>query len=33
MADREITDDPASPGHARVIEIHRGVHHPRPASG
>jgi pimeloyl-ACP methyl ester carboxylesterase len=33
MADREITDDPTSPGHARVIEIHRGVHHPRPASG
>jgi pimeloyl-ACP methyl ester carboxylesterase len=30
MADRTITDDPASPGHASVIEIHRGTHHPRP---
>lgn len=32
MADREITDDADSPGHARVIQIHRGAHHPRPAS-
>jgi pimeloyl-ACP methyl ester carboxylesterase len=30
MADEPITDDPDSPGHARVIEIHRGTHHPRP---
>ena len=28
MADRPITDDPDSPGHARVYEVHRGVHHP-----
>jgi pimeloyl-ACP methyl ester carboxylesterase len=32
MADREITDDPGSPGFARVVEIHRGTHHPRPTS-
>ena len=30
MADEPITDDPDSPGHARVVEIHRGTHHPRP---
>jgi pimeloyl-ACP methyl ester carboxylesterase len=24
MADRPITDDPDSPGHARVVELHRG---------
>ncbi|HEX6954729.1 MAG TPA: alpha/beta hydrolase [Agromyces sp.] len=29
MADESITDDPDSPGHARVVEIHRGTHHPR----
>ena len=28
MADRPIVDDPDSPGHARLYEIHRGVHHP-----
>jgi len=28
MADRPITDDPDSPGDARVYEVHRGVHHP-----
>lgn len=33
MADRPITDDPDSPGHARVYEVHRGVHHPPPKSG
>ncbi len=32
MADREITDDPESPGVASVVEIHRGVHHPRPSA-
>jgi pimeloyl-ACP methyl ester carboxylesterase len=30
MADEPITDDPDSPGHALVVEIHRGTHHPRP---
>jgi pimeloyl-ACP methyl ester carboxylesterase len=29
MGDRPIVDDPDSPGHSRVYEIHRGVHHPR----
>ncbi|GAA1444175.1 alpha/beta hydrolase [Leifsonia poae] len=29
MADEPIVDDPDSPGHARVREIHRGVFHPR----
>jgi len=28
MADQPIVDDPDSPGHAHVLEIHRGVHHP-----
>jgi pimeloyl-ACP methyl ester carboxylesterase len=28
MADRPIVDDPDSPGHSRLHEIHRGVHHP-----
>jgi len=28
MADQPIVDDPASPGHSRVVEIHRGTHHP-----
>lgn len=28
MADRAIVDDPDSPGHARLAEIHRGAHHP-----
>lgn len=32
MADRPIVDDPASPGHSRVYEIHRGTHHP-PVNG
>jgi pimeloyl-ACP methyl ester carboxylesterase len=32
MADQAIVDDPDSPGHARVYEIHRGTHHP-PAKG
>lgn len=30
MADKPIVDDPASPGHARLAEIHRGTHHPSP---
>ncbi|BDZ63140.1 alpha/beta hydrolase [Agromyces mangrovi Wang et al. 2018] len=30
MDDRPITDDPDSPGHARVHEIHRGPRHPVP---
>ncbi|MEI5584705.1 MULTISPECIES: alpha/beta fold hydrolase [unclassified Agromyces] len=30
MHDRPIVDDPDSPGHARVYEIHRGTHHPPP---
>lgn len=30
MADEPIVDDPASPGHARLYEIHRGSQHPRP---
>ncbi len=33
MADRPITDDPDSPGHARVYEVHRGVHHPPATPG
>ena len=28
MADRPIVDDPASPGHASLYEIHRGRHLP-----
>jgi pimeloyl-ACP methyl ester carboxylesterase len=28
MADQPIVDDPDSPGHARLYEVHRGVHHP-----
>lgn len=28
MADQPIVDDPDAPGHSRVSEIHRGVHHP-----
>ncbi|GAA1754818.1 alpha/beta fold hydrolase [Agromyces humatus] len=28
MADQPIVDDPSEPGHARLYEIHRGVHHP-----
>lgn len=28
MADKPICDDPATPGHAPVREIHRGTHHP-----
>ena len=28
MADQPIVDDPDSPGHARLYEIHRGTHHP-----
>lgn len=28
MSDQPIVDDPDSPGHARVYEIHRGAHHP-----
>jgi pimeloyl-ACP methyl ester carboxylesterase len=31
MADKPIVDDPDSPGHTRVAEIHRGVHLPSPA--
>jgi pimeloyl-ACP methyl ester carboxylesterase len=31
MADKPIVDDPDSPGHIRVAEIHRGVHLPNPA--
>lgn len=31
MADRAIVDDPASPGTARLHEIHRGTLHPPPA--
>jgi pimeloyl-ACP methyl ester carboxylesterase len=30
MADKPISDDPDSPGHARVVEIHRGAHLPKP---
>lgn len=30
MADQAIDDDPDSPGHARLFEIHRGTHHPPP---
>jgi len=33
MADRPITDDPDSPGHSRVYEVHRGVHHPPAKAG
>ena len=33
MADQPITDDPGSPGHARVWEVHRGMHLPPTASG
>jgi pimeloyl-ACP methyl ester carboxylesterase len=32
MADQPIVDDPDSPGHSKVYEIHRGAHHP-PAKG
>jgi pimeloyl-ACP methyl ester carboxylesterase len=32
MADKPITDDPDSPGHATAYEIHRGTHAP-PADG
>ncbi len=28
MADQPIVDDPDSPGHSRLYEIHRGAHHP-----
>lgn len=28
MADQPIVDDPDEPGHARLVEMHRGVHHP-----
>ena len=28
MTDQPIVDDPDSPGHARVYEVHRGAHHP-----
>jgi pimeloyl-ACP methyl ester carboxylesterase len=28
MADRPIVDDPDSPGHSKVYEIHRGTYHP-----
>ena len=28
MGDEPIVDDPDSPGHTRVYEIHRGTHHP-----
>ena len=28
MADKTIVDDPDSPGHATLFEIHRGVHLP-----
>lgn len=31
MTDQPIVDDPHSPGHARVYEIHRGEHLPGPA--
>jgi hypothetical protein len=30
MADQPIVDDPESPGHSTLYEIHRGTHHPRP---
>ncbi|MEF2976788.1 alpha/beta fold hydrolase [Subtercola sp. YIM 133946] len=33
MADQRIVDDPESPGHARVFEIHRGSLHPLPGDG
>jgi len=33
MADRPIVDDPDSPGHARVYEIHRGTYHPPAKDG
>jgi pimeloyl-ACP methyl ester carboxylesterase len=32
MADQPIVDDPDSPGHSKVYEIHRGTYHP-PAKG
>jgi hypothetical protein len=28
MEDRPIVDDPESPGHAQLYEIHRGTQHP-----
>jgi pimeloyl-ACP methyl ester carboxylesterase len=28
MADQPIVDDPDSPGHSKVYEIHRGTYHP-----
>ncbi|GAA1951933.1 alpha/beta hydrolase [Agromyces allii] len=33
MHDRPIVDDPDSPGHSRVYEIHRGTHHPPAKEG
>ncbi|WP_430644783.1 alpha/beta fold hydrolase [Agromyces sp. GXS1127] len=33
MDDRSIIDDPTSTGGARVVEIHRGVHHPTATDG
>ena len=32
MDDKPIVDDPDSPGHATVYEIHRGTHHPPAAT-
>jgi pimeloyl-ACP methyl ester carboxylesterase len=33
MADQPILDDPDSPGHSRLYEIHRGALHPPPKAG
>ncbi|MFF1633061.1 alpha/beta fold hydrolase [Leifsonia sp. NPDC058248] len=33
MADQPIFDDPDSPGHSRLFEVHRGALHPRPKTG
>ncbi|WP_127793534.1 alpha/beta fold hydrolase [Agromyces sp. LHK192] len=33
MADAPITDDPAAPGRARIMEVHRGSRHPRSDAG
>ncbi|MFZ0531240.1 MAG: alpha/beta hydrolase [Propionicimonas sp.] len=30
MEDKPILDDPNSPGNAHLVEVHRGVHHPKP---
>jgi pimeloyl-ACP methyl ester carboxylesterase len=33
MADKEIIDDPDSPGNARAYELYRGIHAPKPQDG